>query len=190
MNRKQKTVATLVLLGALSSAACARRAPGAATPDPNLAPVATPAPQTPPNAAAAPAARGTLAERLSAEAQGRPATSLSAERVTEALSRAGLALGPLTQVLGRTIGARYCASTATPAGLGVAVCEFADDAEAARGLDYSHRTFDRLVPGRTLLRNRGTVLTLTPGDPGAANAPAPAPAVAEATRAATAFAAL
>jgi hypothetical protein len=49
--------------------------------------------------------------------------------------------------------------------LGVAVCEFADDAEAARGLDYSQRTFDRLIPNRRLVRNHRTVLTLTQATP-------------------------
>jgi hypothetical protein len=49
----------------------------------------------------------------------------------------------------------------------VAICEFADDDAAARGLDYSHTTFDRLVPGRRLARTRNLTLTLTPSQPGA-----------------------
>lgn len=177
MNRKPTVPSTLPLaltlaLGATLLAACSRRegsssaaiaagTPSATTATSPIAPPQPPAPTKTPS-------RGTLADRLAAEGSARPPTALHAEDVTAALRRAGISVGPLTQVLGRTIGARYCASTATATGLAVAVCEFGDDAEAARGLDYSRRQFDRLVPGRTLLRNRGTVLTLTPGDAGVA----------------------
>jgi hypothetical protein len=64
------------------------------------------------------------------------------------------------------VGARYCASARAPAGSAVALCEFADDAEATRGLDYSHATFDRLVPGRRLARAHNLTLTLTPAEAG------------------------
>ena len=106
-----------------------------------------------------------LAARASAHT-GRASASAgdgSADRAGVARG-AGVAVAPPTQVLARTIGARYCAATSTPAGLAVAVCEFGDDAEAERGLAYSRRTFDHLVPARTLLRNHATVLTLSPGD--------------------------
>ena len=128
----------------------------------------------------------TLGERLTREAAARPARAPDVEAVTAALGRSGLSLGPVMQVLARTVGARYCASTATAAGLGVAVCEYGDDAEAERGLVYSRRAFDRLIPGRTLLRNRATVITLT-GDDGRGAGPALA---AERAAAARIFAAL
>jgi hypothetical protein len=91
---------------------------------------------------------------------------LQVEAVARAFVDAGLALGPLHQVLARTVGARYCASARAPAGSAVALCEFADDAEATRGLDYSRATFDRLVPGRRLARAHNLTLTLTPAEAG------------------------
>jgi len=108
----------------------------------------------------------TLAERLTRETRGRPTIAPRAEDVVTALCAGGVAVGPLKQVLARTVGARYCAMTRTRAGLGVAVCEFGDAAQAESGMAYSRRTFDRLIPGRRLARNRGTVLTLTPPGPG------------------------
>jgi hypothetical protein len=122
---------------------------------------ARPAPAPPPVQGA------TLGERLAREAATRPAGALRAERVANALAAGGLPVAPLKQVLARTVGARYCAATHTDAGLGVAVCEFASEADAARGLAYSRETFDRLVPGRRLARNGSTLLTLTRAAPGA-----------------------
>jgi hypothetical protein len=103
--------------------------------------------------------------------------------VAAALAGAGVPIGALKQVLARPLGARYCALARTASGLVVSVCEFDDDAQAARGVASSRRTFDRLIPGRRLAHNRGTVLTLTAGAPDPRRA-------AEAARAETAFAAL
>src|SRR5262245_23184741 len=110
-----------------------------------------------------PAADGlTLAERLAAEAAARPAGTPRVEDVAVALKRAGVAVGPFKQVLARTVGARFCMAGVTPEGMGVAVCEFGDAKDAARGLEYSHRAFDPLIPGRRLERNGHAVMTLTP----------------------------
>jgi len=132
----------------------------------------TPTPTTPPTPVSAPTAGAdpadqylSLGERLAREAGARPAGAIPAETVAAALAAAGVPLGPIHQVLGRTIGARYCALVRTPAGVVVSICEFASDDEAARGLALSQRTFDRLISGRHLARNRGTVLTLTSGAP-------------------------
>jgi len=175
--------AALLALGASSALAtsCARRsAPVAPTAAISTATPARPLDDAPPTAAA-----GNLAQRLAGEAAARPRGGAGprVEDVTTALQRAGLVVTSPSQVLARTIGARYCASTSTPAGLVLAVCEFADPAAAEGGLAFSRRTFDRLVPGRTLLRNRSTVLTLSGGEPSAALA-------ADATRASNVFAAL
>jgi hypothetical protein len=152
MELTMKNIAIALAAAAiLSLAACSRRDEGAPP-----ASVPTPAADT---------ERLTLAERLMREAGSRPAGALRAEEVATALERAGLALRPMKQVLARTVGARFCMSTQTGAGLGVAVCEFADDADAARGLDYSRRTFDHLIPNRRLARNHRTVLTLTRAQP-------------------------
>jgi hypothetical protein len=108
---------------------------------------------------------------------------ISTEAVAAALSAAGVPIGPPKQVLARPLGARYCALARTSSGLVVSVCEFDDDAQAARGVDLSHRTFDTLIPGRRLTHNRGTLMTLTLGTPDAKRA-------AEAARAESVFASL
>jgi hypothetical protein len=124
-----------------------------------------------------------LAERLTAEAESRPVGALRAEAVAAALQQAGIGVHPLRQVLASAIGARFCMAAPAASGLGVAVCEFATDAEAARGLAYSRQTFDRLIPNRRLLQNHATVLTLTrPSDSRALDE--------QAARAAQAFTAL
>jgi hypothetical protein len=125
----------------------------------------------------------TLQDRLAREAAGRPSGVIPAEAVAAALSEASVPIGALKQVLARPLGARYCALARTAAGLVVSVCEFEDDARAARGGELSRRTFDRLIPGRRLTHKRGTLLTLTVGAPDARR-------TAEATRAEKAFAAL
>jgi hypothetical protein len=154
---KDARLALLSLAAAFAVTACTTR--------PHPAPAAVTAP--PPPAAAAPAdGRLDLGQRLAREAASRPGGGLQVEAVARALASAGLTLGPLHQVLGRTVGARYCALARSPAGSVLALCEFADDAEAARGLDYSRATFDRLVPGRRLLRAHNLTLTLTPAEAG------------------------
>jgi len=173
-------LALLSLAAALAVAACTARAPSGAV----SAATATTAAPPPPAAAAAPAGgRLDLGQRLAREAALRPGSGLRIEAVARAFAGAGLTLGPLHQVLARTVGARYCAAARSPAGSALALCEFADEAEAARGLDYSRATFDRLVPGRRLLRARNLTLTFTPAEAGAAFA-------AEADRAASLLAAL
>jgi len=174
-----------LVAAALPETACSRRAAPADTATTTALATTTSAP---PDDTSPAATRGNLAQRLAAEAAARPGATATAagprvEDVATALRQAGLTVTPPSQVLARTIGARYCAAASTPAGLALAVCEFADEAGAERGLAYSHRTFDRLLPGRTLLRNRSTVLTLSGGDAGPALA-------ADTTRVSSVFAAL
>lgn len=107
----------------------------------------------------------TLNERLAREAASRPSGVLSAETIAAKLSAAGVPIGALKQVLARPLGARYCALARTASGLVVSLCEFDDDAQAARGVDLSRKTFDRLIPGRRLAHRRGTLLTLSLGAP-------------------------
>ena len=136
-------------------------------------PAAAPSPPPPPTAVAAtggrrpPPSRGRSPcnERLAREAASRPSGVLPAETVAAKLSAAGVPIGALKQVLARPLGARYCALARTASGLVVSLCEFDDDAQAARGVDLSRRTFDRLIPGRRLAHRRGTLLTLTLGAP-------------------------
>ena len=166
----------VIALTFVLTAACSAR-PALPSPPP---PPSAPAPVATPSAAEAPLG---LYERLAREAATRPPGVIAAETVATALSAAGVPLGAPKQVLARPLGARYCALARTAAGLVVSVCEFDDDAQAARGVDLSHRTFDRLIPGRRLTHKRGTLLTLTMGTPDAKRA-------AEATRAESVFAAL
>jgi hypothetical protein len=84
--------------------------------------------------------------------------------VLAALSRGGLTLQGTQQVLASTVGAAYCTSAGTPRGVAIAVCEYPAEEAARRGLEYSHRAFDRLIPGRRLLLNRKTMLTVTGAD--------------------------
>jgi hypothetical protein len=102
-----------------------------------------------------------LAARLDREARARPTGTPRVEEVLAALERGGLTLQGAQQVLASTVGASYCQSAATPGGVAVAVCEYSAEDVARRGLEYSHRTFDRLIPGRRLLLNRKTLLTVT-----------------------------
>ncbi|HVR62957.1 MAG TPA: hypothetical protein VMU50_13730 [Polyangia bacterium] len=176
--KMKKTTFAAALSIVLFAASCGNRERAAEKP----AVATAPAPAAPAVSAPLPDGR-TLAERLTAEAESRPAGALRAEAVAAALQNAGVGVRPLKQVLASAIGARFCMAAPAESGLGVAVCEFASDAEAARGLAYSRQTFDRLIPNRNLLRNHATVLTLTrPADSQLLDE--------QSTRAAQAFAAL
>ncbi len=175
LNRSLHVMAlTLVLTAACST----RPAPPAPSSPPSAASAAPPAP-----VAAAGEGPLSLNQRLAREAAGRPSGVISAETVAATLSAAGVPIGTLKQVLARPLGARYCALARTAAGLVVSVCEFDDDVQAARGVDVSRKTFDRLIPGRRLTHKRGTLMTLTVGTPDAKRA-------AEAARAESVFASL
>jgi hypothetical protein len=102
-----------------------------------------------------------LAARLQREAAARPTGTPRAEEVLAAFVRQGIPIEGTMQVLASTVGAAYCASAGTPRGLAIAVCEFPAEAEARQGMEYSHRTFDKLIPGRRLLLNHKTMLTVT-----------------------------
>jgi hypothetical protein len=127
--------------------------------------------------------RQDLGGRLADEASVRAAGTPRPEDTLAALAAHGLPLAGWKQVLGATVRAGYCMAGHTPSGLGVAVCEYADEASAEEGIAFSRQTFDRLIPQRRLARNRKTVLTLTP-------APGEAATHADAERAATVFASL
>jgi hypothetical protein len=144
MNRHVLAFAVITVLG------CSQRGP---------APAALPPPVAPEMA------RLPLGERLAREASSRPAAALQAERVQQALAGKGIALSRWKQVLASPVGARYCMAGLTGSGLPLSVCEYGDPAAAERGLAGSRTRFDRLVPGRLLVRNGATLLTVTrPGD--------------------------
>jgi hypothetical protein len=158
-----RAAALMVFFGALLSLSCSSRPKpqlAAARAVPALATAATVSPASP-TSTAWPDDRLPLPERLAREAASRPSSGPPVEAVAAALSRSGIQMGPLHQVLGRTIGARFCMAGHTRPGLVVSICEFADEPQAVRGMAWSRQTFDRLIPNRRLERNRSTVLTLT-----------------------------
>ncbi len=123
------------------------------------APVPAPAPAPP---AAAPKALqpaqdlGPLASRLAYEAAHRPATAFPAERVFDAIERAGIALADRTQYAGVVMKASYCAGGRTSDGLVVAICEYPSHDAALAGKAYMDRSFplataQREVRGSTVM---------------------------------------
>jgi hypothetical protein len=121
-----------------------------------------PLPQAPP--VDPEAVRLPLGDRLAREAGARPTGTPRAEEVLAALARAGLTVEGQQQVLASTVGAAYCTSAGTARGAAIAVCEYPGEQAAKEGMEYSHRVFDRLIPGRRLLVNRKTMLTVTGAD--------------------------
>jgi hypothetical protein len=107
---------------------------------------ATPAPSAPQPAGAE---RLPLGERLRREAKRRPEAREQVELLLQDLARDGVELVRTRQVL------------AAPLGLGLSRCAFADAARAEQGSSRSRASFDRMIPGRTLLRRGAVLLTLT-----------------------------
>jgi hypothetical protein len=132
---------------------------------PDLNPLARPASATRATAALASitpqAARVPLGARLAREAAGRPALAPRLASLRAAAERRGVTLLPPRQVLASPLGARYCELASSAAGLGVALCEFGDAAQAQAGAARSHQLFDTLVPGRRLSVRDNALLTVT-----------------------------
>jgi hypothetical protein len=98
--------------------------------------------------------------RLQEEAKSRPAGTPAVEAVLEAFNKAGFPAKPPQQVLGAMVHAKYCASSSTlEEGIGIALCEYADDAAAEEGKDFSLKSF-AMIPDRELFRNKKTTLML------------------------------
>jgi hypothetical protein len=153
-------MASLMLLGSLWASACSQ-APASAP----AAPKASPKPEVALTASALTPdpklSRLPLGTRLVVEAEARPARAVRPEQLFAAMQRQGILLSRKRQVLASTVGALYCELAVSDTGLGVSFCEYADDAAARAGAESSHRLFDAIVPGRTLISHGGSVLTLT-----------------------------
>jgi hypothetical protein len=119
---------------------------------------ARPAPSAPKPAATE---RLPLGERLRREATRQPKAREQVELLLQDLARDGIELVRTRQVLAAPLGADYCAAALSARGLGLALCAFADAARAEQGSSRSRASFDRLIPGRTLLRRGAVLLTLT-----------------------------
>ncbi len=156
-----RSVVVLALLS-VSVAACEKKKPAPAAPEP----APTPVPAQPSGVRREKANLGpdgepmTLMGRLTYEAQHRPTGVLKAEDVVAALKEAGIELSRPQQVLALAVRAAYCVAGASKAGTGVAVCEYASEAEAVEGRKYSLEKMAG-VKNRLLSVRRGTLLTVT-----------------------------
>ncbi|MDQ3367782.1 MAG: hypothetical protein M3680_20350, partial [Myxococcota bacterium] len=87
-----------------------------------------------------------IVNRLQWEAAHRPPTTASAERVFEALERAGVEVGAPRQYLGSAMLASYCAGGTTTEGLAISVCEFPSVEAAAAGKRFMDTKFAAMAP--------------------------------------------
>ncbi|MGE5180799.1 MAG: hypothetical protein ACM31C_01995 [Acidobacteriota bacterium] len=128
-----------------------------ASPDPVPAPAPAPAPARAAPRSLQPAQDlGPVASRLAYEAAHRPATAVSAERVFDALERAGISLADRTQYAGVAMKAAYCAGGRSADGLVVAICEYPSHEAALAGKAFMDREFplataEREVRGSTVM---------------------------------------
>lgn len=102
-----------------------------------------------------------LAQRLMLEASEHPEARQNVDRFLKSLQDAGIKMTRTHQALARPLSARYCATALTAAGLGLSMCAFADESAAQQGRALSQRSFDALIPGRTLLVDKANLLTIT-----------------------------
>lgn len=102
-----------------------------------------------------------LGERLMHEANDYPEARAAIEASLARLQDHGIALTRTRQALARPLAARYCATALTAEGLGLSLCAFADREAAEAGRARSHRSFDALIPGRSLYVQESSLLTVT-----------------------------
>jgi len=161
----------VLLTATLGGAACHREASG---PAPQTTAVTAPAAAVSPPGVGTDGMTKPLFQVLADEKAHRPAGTPHAEALFDALDKGGVVMQGRAQVLGRTVGAAYCENAHTGQGVVVSVCEFGDAGALAAGRAYSERTFARALPGRVLVSNRNTLLTINPaaGTAGAAGATA------------------
>jgi hypothetical protein len=148
----------LVVVSLLASLGCspAREAP-AGNPSPPPAASLPAAPGAPMERL--PTTQASLADRLAAEAAGRPPLRPRAEDVL-----ATLGVSKPSQVLAAPVEARFCLAGFAEHQIAVAVCEYGSEADARRGADRSERVFGPLVPNRTLdVRGPLLVTIVRPG---------------------------
>ena len=103
-----------------------------------------------------------IPETMKQEAASRPTGTPRAEDLVGALKNKGLKFSDPKQVLANKWGARYCSMTIGASGVEVMVCEFASDAAATQGRDFSTKAFGSIA-NRDLHLNRKTVLTVLRG---------------------------
>jgi hypothetical protein len=111
-------------------------------------------------------------ERFAMEAASRPKGGVRAEKVHDAWTKAGIAFGNPKQHLGQPFEANYCIGGKVGEDIATSVCEYTDEKAAESGRQTSLKAF-AAVPGREILRNTATTLTVriaTPSDTAKATA--------------------
>ena len=109
-----------------------------------------------------------LAGLISREAKNRPGIKPSSDDVFAALDTAGVGLPQKKQSMGSTYKAAYCAGGYSADSLvAVTVCEYANEAEANAGRDYSISLFPQMT-NRTVVAHKTNILQVITQKPGAA----------------------
>ena len=103
-----------------------------------------------------------IAETMKQEAASRPSGTPRAEDLIKVAKEKGISFTEPRQVLANKGGAKFCSMTSSPSGLEISVCEFASEADAKQGRDFSEKAFGS-IPNRDLHINRKTVLTVMRG---------------------------
>ncbi len=101
-----------------------------------------------------------LVARLRYEADHRPSSAVTAERVLDALEHAQLPVSSRRQYLGGTLRASYCAGGVTRDGLAIAVCEYPDATTATAGKQLMDSRFAAMKQVALRKAHRNTVLTI------------------------------
>jgi hypothetical protein len=155
-------------------AACKPSSPAQSAAPPPASPASPPAASAAPAPAAAPEPTpereggGGLIDELAREAKGRPTGTPAAEAVLDALEAKGLKFERRRQVLARVVGASFCMTGLLAGGASISVCEYPDEAAAAKGRELSLEKF-KALPNRQIFVNKKTTLTLTSTGDGASS---------------------
>jgi len=154
----------VVFLGVSMSAACAKKsAEEAPTPIASATPVPTVTAAAAASVPPLPTAALGLFERLAKERASRPTATPRADEVIGAITKAGVKLDDESQVYAATVKASYC-EAAKGSDVFVSVCEYAGEAEAQAGRDYSAKTF-AAIANRQIYVNKKTTLTIGQATP-------------------------
>jgi phenylpyruvate tautomerase PptA (4-oxalocrotonate tautomerase family) len=130
-----------------------------------------PAPSAPPPAPTTVGAPGSqnlaplagIAVRMHEEAASRPAVSVTAEELFDALAARGIELQSKKQVLAATAQASYCALGVTRESVAIAICEYASQDAARAGKELLDSRYGRLVPDAVRSLNGATLVTVANG---------------------------
>jgi hypothetical protein len=153
----------VVVAGSCAMIRCSRAVPEQSSSTTAASPAATSVASAPPSPASMPTflpgSGLPLAERFAMEAQSRPKTGLTVERVHAAWRSAGITLTEEKQHLGAPFEAKYCVGSKVAMAVAASVCEYSDAAAAEHGKATSSSAF-RAVSDREIIANGSTTLTV------------------------------